>query len=71
MPEEKITWEKPWYSLKIIQGTKGEFGWEIRVSGPDLQKVEQEAHGMHRRCWEALYKFRETQWEIGKKKEKK
>ena len=71
MKEEKITWEKPWYSLKIIQGTRGEFGWEIRCSGPDLKRVEKEALDMHRRTHEALYRFREEKWEVKTKKEAK
>lgn len=68
MTEETITWEKPLYSLKLIRGQRGEYGWEIKITGADLAQIKQEIQDTNTWCHEAVSEFKKDQWTVKDKK---
>ena len=68
MSEETIIWEKPLYSLKLIRGQRGEYGWEIKITGPDLSQIKKEIEETNTWCHTAVSEFKKDQWTVKEKK---
>ena len=70
MNEETIIWEKPLYSLKLIRGQSGKYGWEIKITGPDLSQIKKEIEETNTWCHTAVSEFKKDQWDVRKKEKK-
>ena len=72
MTEEKLIFEKPLYSLKLIRGQRGEYGWEIKITGPDLKELKKEIKTTNKWCLDLTRSVQKDIWtHKGKVKEEK
>jgi len=67
LTEEKIVWEKPLYSLKLERGQRGSYGWEIKITGPDLRAIKKELESTNKWCMDLEKSIREDIWTIKEK----
>ena len=68
MNEEKIIWEKPLFSLKLERGQRGSYGWEIKITGPDLKAIKKELKDTNQWCMNLERNIREDVWKVKERK---
>ena len=68
--EERIIWEKPLFSLKLERGQRGAYGWEIKVTGPDLKSIKKEIQETNQWCMNLEKEIREDTWKVKEVKQK-
>ena len=63
-----MIWEKPLFSLKLERSQRGSYGWEIKVTGPDLKEIKKEIKAVNQWCLDLERDIREDTWKLKEKK---
>ena len=64
MAEEKLLFEKPLYSLKLIRGQRGEYGWEIKITGAELEELKKEIKNTNKWCLDLTRSVQKDIWKF-------
>ena len=68
MTDERVVFEKPLFTLRLERGQRGSYGWEIKITGPDLKALKKELKETNQWCMNLEREIRDDQWKIKEKK---